>query len=633
MINNVIDLTGDLDSDLFDEYLNDAFEHLELIEQGVLTLESNPNDQEAINDVFRSFHTFKGNSGFLDLHPISAIAHKYENLLEELRAGDRQVCPDVIDFILKGRDKLQEFISEIASQLNDLSPRSMINIDIDSLTEALDKFMEDGVLPSSECEQVSDDRDCAASITHFKDAVGGAEYPSHENMPSEFVGNNVDGEIDDVVVTGDPFGEAFERALQETARIEASNQAQAASAAVKVATHKLDSLVDLIGEFVIAQSLVMESLGHMQGIDDAIDQRISNMTRISKDLQKTALSLRTKPVSDIFNKMQRLVRDVSHKVNKEVKLHVSGEHTEMDRNILDKIQDAISHMIRNAVDHGIEDSDRRAACGKLTTGNIYLSAAHIAGNIVISIRDDGAGLDPDKILFKAEKIGLIHDSEGMTRDEILRLILEPGFSTATRISDISGRGVGMDVVLQNITNLGGTIDIVSNIGKSTEFRITLPLTLAIIEGLTLVINQVPYIIPLSSVKETFLLKGSDLRHFQGRTQLLKVRDEFLPVVDLKHHFNAGRRCVTHNQIRDSRVVLLVEHQNTKRCLLVDEITGHREVVIKKLDESLQVDPTISGATILGNGKVCLILDPSAIINLSHIPPNAQTQTQESLVSG
>jgi two-component system chemotaxis sensor kinase CheA len=668
MDEHTIDLGQEMDTELIQEFLSDGFEHLAGIENGILDLEADPHNSEAIDSVFRAFHTFKGNAGFLNFTPIAELAHRLENLLDAVRSGSFSADTLVVELILEGGDLLQQFVGAISDQVSGRQPVSPISIDTSHLLQKLDaKLSPDSgdaavaapspVVTDNPMEELSGCHEAASSdLNDVTDAALGdlfsdqtvvqvqpadekggqdadtAPAPvSEESAPEPevqildpamiSVSPSVQSDTDESVGAprdSKPASVSSEGANRdETGKSPASTEAlnrkpaMESSSSVKVATHKLDSLVDLVGEFVIAQSQVMQSIHGEAFLNEHAVRNLAQLSRISKELQRTAMSLRMVPIRNTFQRMQRLVRDVSSRQGKQVNLVLEGEETEIDRNIVEAIHDPLVHMIRNSVDHGIERSEVREAAGKDPVGRIILKAYHQAGNIIIEIIDDGAGLDRDRILEKAISRKLIDPSVELSDDEVFNLIFTPGFSTAETITDISGRGVGMDVVKRNIHKLRGRIGISSEKGSGSRFEISLPLTLAIIEGLLVRVNSHCYILPVNSVKESFRMRKEQTNTVNGRGRLIRVREQMIPLLDLGEYFHVG----TNRTRDDDRIVIILESENGTRGIVVDELVGKHEVVIKNIGSVFEVDPAISGATILGNGLVGLILEPSVLVRL------------------
>lgn len=549
------------DGDILHEFSNEAREHLDNIEQGILILEDQPGDAAILSSIFRAFHTFKGASGFLRLLPVNRLSHELENLLDLARSGKLVPTPPVIDLILEGRDVLKNFTDELQLQLSGEKPLAPIHVPVNDLVERVRVVIENpGAAPEP------------------------AEGPIEPSRPKSSA-------------AGEPV--------------------KTVSTVMKVDTRKFDSLVELVGELVIAQSQVSQhpdlvNLGSRQ-----LARNLSQLSQIALELQKIAMSLRMVAIKGTFQKMIRLVRDLNAGTGKDVDLVILGEDTEMDRTMVEELADPLMHMIRNSVDHGIESPEKRFAAGKPAKGTVRLSAFHQGGSIVIEIADDGAGLNTRRILEKAVERGIVDSGATLSDSDIHDLIFAPGFSTAEKITGISGRGVGMDVVKQNIAKMRGKIEIDSVPGTGTTFRIFLPLTLAIIDGLIARVGEERYIFPTLSVCESFRPTPDMVTRVQGKGEVVKVRDRLRPILRLYSHFNIVPRTTDPCQ----GLLIVVESANQRRCIMVDELIGKQEVVIKSLDERFKSNKCVAGAAILGDGRVGLILDPRELVHAGTV--NAQ----------
>jgi two-component system chemotaxis sensor kinase CheA len=584
-----LEIKPDLDLELVEEFINDSREQLENIEQGTLALERDAHEPEVLRSLFRAFHTFKGNSGFLDLTPISSLAHMLESLLDAARENRVQITPRTIEIILKGRDTLQKFVDEIEGQISGKRPREVVTIPTAALKAAL-KFM----------------------ISHE-----GAPAAAPATAPAP----------QGATPTAIPVLAEDDEHLEATPRTGGYVKG-AALQVVKVSTAKLDGLVDLSGELLIAQSLIAQgALSH--NVDrHTMARNIDQLTRICKELQRTAMSMRMVPIRATLQKMQRLARDIAAREKKNVQLILEGEETEVDRTVAEKLSDPLMHMIANAVDHGLETPDERVAKGKPSTGTIRIHAYHKSGNIVIEVGDDGRGLNRERILDRAIKLGLVRPGSPPDEKELYALILQSGFSTATTVTTISGRGVGMDVVHKNVAALRGRIDIKSTPGHGTTFTLRLPLTLAIIDGMIIGVGGQRYILPASCVRESFQTKAGMISCLPGEHEVVEIRKEVLPLLRLRHHF--GLTAPTNS--RSDGVLVVIESDGKKRCLMADELVGKQEVVIKNLGEVFKTDPMVAGGAILGDGCVGVILDPGALVHLEHVPDPKLTLARTSTMS-
>ncbi|WP_439517914.1 chemotaxis protein CheA [Hydrogenophaga sp.] len=384
------------------------------------------------------------------------------------------------------------------------------------------------------------------------------------------------------------------------------------SSTLRVSVSKVDQLINLVGELVITQAMLAQK---SRELDDSANQPLlaglADLDRNTRDLQEAVMSIRMIPMSVVFNRFPRMLRDLASKLGKKVELVTQGESTELDKGLVEKITDPLTHLIRNSCDHGIEMPEDRRAKGKTEHGTITLSATHEGGSILIEVRDDGKGLSREKLLKKAREKG-IEAPDSMTDNEVWNLIFAPGFSTADEVTDVSGRGVGMDVVKKNITALNGTVEIDSAEGFGMRVSVRLPLTLAIMDGMSVRVSDEVYILPLSSVVESFLVKPTDINTLAQGAQVVKVREEYMPVIELERVFDVPR--FEHNGA--SPIMVVVEADGSRVALMVDELLGQQQVVIKNLESNYRKVPNISGATILGDGKVALILDTSGLVRRS-----------------
>jgi two-component system chemotaxis sensor kinase CheA len=550
------------DRELLKEFANESREHLQNVENGVLILEESPADSETLNSIFRAFHTFKGGSGFLNLAPINKLAHELESLLDMARQNKIQITSEVIDVILNGGDTLRQFIDAIESQISGDSPPAPIVIPTGSLRRRI------------------------ANVIAGEAAI----------VPQQFEGQTAF--IRRAAAVAEPLSQEAPKKIGSKA-----------SSTIKVDTHKLDSLVDMVGEMVIAQSLVaqdaeLKSLGSQR-----LARNLAQLARVTKELQRSTMALRMVPIRATFQKMTRVVRDLSVRAGKQVELVMIGEETELDRNIVEELSDPLIHMMRNSVDHGIEKPEVREAAGKNPIGTVTLAAFHQGGNFVVRIKDDGAGLNRERILKKAAAQGLIEQNAELTDSEVFGLIFAPGFSTAEVVTDISGRGVGMDVVRRNIEHLRGKIEIESTPGHGATFSIYLPLTLAIIDGLIVRVGDDRYIVPTLSVRESFRPTRAMLSTVHERGEIVSVRGRLLPLLRLKEIFSG----LPDKTDPTEAVVIVVQADRMERCILVDELIGKQEVVIKSLGDTFQQNPWMAGAAILGDGRVGLILDVNTLV--------------------
>ena len=579
-----IRLNLESDGELLREFINESYEHLQNIEGGVLTLEENPRDAETLNSIFRAFHTFKGGSGFLNLKPVNHLAHELESLLDLARQHKLVITSEIINLILAGRDSLKRFVTEMELQLTEQKPLAPISFPIQHLIS----------------------RVLAVTTAGHSDAPVAPPKPGPVPTLAPALA---------VPLAASPKA-PVKLAIVPEAEVPVPPEVQVLKSttgalSVKVETSKLDGLVDLVGEMVIAQSLVAQDPYLKRDQNQQLARNLAQLGRITRDLQRAAMSLRMVPIRSTFQKMTRLVRDLSAKESKQIQLVLSGEDTELDRTIVEEISDPLVHMVRNSVDHGVERPEIRLERKKPAQGTIHLRACHQGGSIVIQIEDDGGGLNKERILAKAIQQGMIPPDAQLPESEIFKLIFQPGFSTAEKITSISGRGVGMDVVRRNIEKLHGRIEITSVLGAGSCFTIYLPLTLAIIDGLLISVGRERYILPTLSVRESFRPTPQMLSSLNESSEMVMVRGRLIPLLRLADHFEVPGALTNPAE----GLVVVVESNGQARCLLVDHLLGKQEVVIKSLGETFKHARSLAGAAILGDGKVGLILNVDSLVRL------------------
>ncbi len=547
------------DLELLGDFVLEATGHVTAAETCLLSLEQDPENQETTNACFRAIHTIKGVAGFLELHRIGEVAHEAETVLDQLRNGLRKVSPAVIDVLLKANDFLREEIAGLAGQLQGgkatpASGKEVVLAALLGLNKPAEERVQENVIPSLPESRV-------------------AESPS---------------------------------ATPAAANVKAETKSVARS--VKVDTEKLDYLADMVGELVVTQSMLNVQSASSGQQDSNFTRQLAQLGRITAEVQKTAMGMRMVPLGQTFQRLTRLVRDVSRQLGKNVNVELSGEDIELDRNIVEELADPLMHMVRNSLDHGIEMPEQRMRLKKPQAGCIRLAAKHRAGQVQIEISDDGRGLDPAKILAKGQERGLVSQAASLSEPEILQLIFEPGFSTAEKVTDISGRGVGMDVVRKQIQKLRGRVDLQSTLGAGTTFVLRLPLTLAIIDALVVGLDGGRYIVPLSAVKEV-LRPSEDMIHtVEGRHEMVMIRGRLFPLFRLATLLKLEG---TAKSVSDG-ILITIEAQSGTYCLAVDELLGKSEVVIKSLGDLMPRATGISGGAVLGDGRIGLIIDPDFI---------------------
>jgi len=542
------------DPELLTDFVVEAREHLASLEAQVLNIERDPGNSEALHSVFRSFHTIKGLAGFLELWEIQKLAHEVETVLDKARNFQLTITPSAIDIILESADYLRRWLAHLDSMLQK-QPSAPPASDGNLLARVASLSSATPAQPSTDLAGL------AAAVE-----IGGTLAPPN-----------------------DAAGESKKR--NETM-------------AVKVDTGKLDYLVDMAGEMVIAETLVRHDPELAKIKDPRLQRNLQQLTRITSELQKTAMAMRLVPIGPLFKRMARLVRDLSRQFSKRVEMETEGDDIELDRTIVEELADPLMHMVRNSLDHGIEPAEERPALGKPALARLSLKAYHQAGQVVIEITDDGRGLSREKIVAKALEKGLITSAGQLSDNEVYNLIFEPGFSTAAQVTNVSGRGVGMDVVRRGIEKLRGRIEIRTVPGQGATFVLKLPLTLAIIDGLVVGVGKERYIVPLFAVREMFRPKEDTIWTVQQRGEMALVRGSLLPVVRLHRKFAVAPR----SEDPLESVAVVAEAGSQRFCLVVDELIGKQEVVIKSLGETFKETAGVAGGAILGDGRVGLILD-------------------------
>lgn len=580
--------------ELLGEFYGEAVDHLQQIEAALLALDQQPNDPEALNSIFRSFHTIKGNAGFLGLVPMHTLAHEVESLLDLARNHKLKLNAPIITEILRSRDALQALTQQVAVALEKGRLPSQI-IPVGHLIRAVKKLA------------ANPDAAGSSKSPFFAPPAGAVEQPAVRTSTPDIV---IPLPTLASVETKTPFNVGGTANPGQVRPLTGAAPKVAAGATVRVNTEKLDSLMDVVGELVIVQSQLLETARqHGDNTGSPLQRNVAQLSRITKELQHTAMSLRMIPIKQSFQKMERLARDLARDFGKKVSFMTSGEDTELDRTVVEEIGDPLVHMVRNALDHGLETTTERIAAGKPETGTLLLKAYHQGSNIVIELQDDGHGIDPEKIYRKAVEKGIVTAGAILNRDETLALIFAPGFSTAEKVTSVSGRGVGMDVVKRNIEKLRGKIEISSKIGHGSTFKIKLPLTMAIIDGLVVRVGEDRFILPSTSVQRALKPSRENISTVHGQGEVLDLRGHLVPIHRLHRRFGIAHEA----ENPWDGIVVIVEHGGKVSALLVDEMVSKQEVVIKSLGAFMQSLPGVSGGAILGDGSIALILDPGTLL--------------------
>ena len=547
-------LPDDTDLELLRDFLNEAAEYIEASEVALLALENDPQEDEAINTVFRAFHTVKGTAAFLGLTHIAEFAHEAESLLSRVRDKEFSYGPGCADLSLRSVDMLKALLGSVEDAVATngalLRPEGYAG-----LVAALANY--------------SPDQDAAS--------VGAA-----------------------------PVVEVGPRAQRAESAVDAT---------IRVRTDRLDRLINMVGELVIAQTMIGGDTHIATGLQPDLARKVTHAGKIVRELQELSMSMRMVPLRSTFQKLARVVRDTASKVGKSVHFATDGDEVEIDRNLVDILADPLVHMVRNAVDHGIESPANRQRANKSATGSVRLSAYHASGNVVVDLIDDGNGLHRDKIAAKAIEKGLIETDRGMTDSEVFNLIFAPGFSTAEKVTDISGRGVGLDVVRRNLEMIRGRLEISSKPGEGTTFSLRLPLTLAVTDGMLVRVGSERFVVPLTQIQMSFRPEPQMLSTVVGTGEMVQLRGALMPIVRLHRVFNV--RDAVDNPLQALLVIVGDGAQRT--ALMVDELLGQQQVVAKPLGEALGRIPGFSGGAILGDGRVGLILDVRETMSLTAPP--------------
>lgn len=643
-------------------------EGLDAMEAGLLRLES-ADDGEVLNTVFRAAHSIKGGAATFGFQEVASFTHGIETLLDGMRNGERSITPQITQLLLQSCDCLRDLtLAAEAGQPGDAARVEQLNADLQRLQSSEpDGALQPAALPPAgpaiigwtagfePVEELFKLRTDPVAL--FQElTAGGNEVTAHASVVRipylqdldvekcyftwsiDVIGPTAEAKVHQVFGWVDPrcgiaVAPLYSLQTPPLAPSAAASQPRSAavmvepalsnlppksaadSGSIRVSTEKVDNIINLVGELLITQSMLS---GFADGIDPGdlprLRQGLLQLARNSRELQECVMQIRMLPISFAFNRFPRLVHDLSRTLGKKVDLKFAGEHTELDKTVLEKISDPLVHLVRNALDHGLETPQQRIAAGKEPTGTLELGAYHEGGNIIIEVRDDGAGLNRERILKKAIERGLIAKDHALSDEETDNLIFMPGFSTAEQISDVSGRGVGMDVVRRNIADLGGHVQMFSEAGRGSRIRIRLPLTLAILDGQLVRVGSEIYVISLLAIVETIQIKRERLSSIAGKAEVFRLRNEYLPVVKLYQQF--GIEPDSHNAV--DGLLVIVEADGTRIGLLVDDLLAQQQVVIKSLESNFKSVSGLAGATILGDGAIALIIDvPGLIQSAAH----------------
>ena len=573
------------------EFISETEEGLQNTEETLLRLEKDFEDQKAISSIFRVFHTIKGTAGFLGLTDLGSLAHRTEDLMVQVNEGEREITLEILNAILCATDGLSKLISQMKAMIAGMNSDP---VDLREAYQLLDYLLSDEVSRS-------------ASVL---------ENPTLETISSIPPPHSEDQEA--LTETPPEVGQNLAKTSKSpTTEVSKTNENVAATQVMdmlKIPAFKLDELSEFIGEMVVALSVLSQNPTIANLEDRELHDRLDQLNKITEQLRDRILSIRMFPVKNVFSKLTRQMRDLSKKSGKQVKLTIQGDETLVDKTIIDSIYAPLMHIMRNTVDHGIETPEERIAAGKSSEGTVKLSAHHLGDSILIEVRDDGRGLDRQKLLSKALERGLINERENLTDQQIFMFIFTSGVSTAKEVTDISGRGVGMDVVKKEVEKLRGKISVETEAGKGTAFLIKLPLTTSIIEGLVVRLGENRFVLPILDVHLTLIPKKEQLYDVQDReSECLILAGEVIPIMRLHEFFDVEADVM----VPEEAIIVVVKYGDKKYGLMVDELLHRQQIVVKNLGETFVNLPGITGGTILGDGRVGLILDPETLIHRSH----------------
>lgn len=611
--------------EILNDFLTESNEMLEVLDQRFVTLEADPSNTDLLNEIFRAMHSMKGSAGFLGFNHLVDVAHRGENILNKLRQAEMAVSPSIISVILETVDVIKAIMADIKDSGTDS------HVPTSAISAKLDDILNGNHAEPSPAAPVA-----TAAAPHAQAAASTApdDVPA---PPPQTIGEILvnDGlaskeQVFDALTAQQhqtepktPLGEILlqakaitERALDQALhKQEKQSKPAEEDATIRVETKRLDGVMNLVGELVLGRNRLIKIGTQLEQQHESdpqvrvLSETLAQLNLVTTDLQLAVMKTRMLPIKKVFAKLPRMVRDLSQKLNKQVHLAMDGEETELDKSVADEIGDPLVHLVRNAIDHGIETPAERQAKGKPAEGQLTISASQEGNSIVIRINDDGRGIQVEKIKAKALSKGLVSEAELATMEhrEMLNLIFLPGFSTAEQVTDVSGRGVGMDVVRTNIRKINGSVELESEPGKGSQIIIKLPLTIAIIQALMVEVEKSIFAIPLSTVIEAVRISRTDIKTINGR-EVLHLRDRVLPLIRLAQEFD-----IPTDAERERFYVVVAALGDRRIGVVVDELRSQEEVVIKSIWDYLETVKGVSGATITGEGKVVLILDTSELV--------------------
>ncbi|MCX6153376.1 MAG: chemotaxis protein CheA [Candidatus Kapabacteria bacterium] len=589
-----------ISDDMLDQYITSSNELLDLAERNILVLEKNPDNFGVIRETFGAVHSLKGNSGFMGFSEIEDISVDMETILDCIRNSELVIDQNIATILLSNIETIRKRFESIQNEVN-----KKVSLEQTDIGQS-----------NSEHAQITHEIKPAASSKSEPHAIN----PKIEISKEIAVHSEEDSSVAKMALTAiDPDSET-ESAVTKTSSAQTANKAPSVPSMqrkdIRVETIKIDKLFDLVGELITIETMVTKN-PDLIGLQLPNFSKSANMlNKITRELQEISMSIRMMPLEGLFNKMKRLVRDVSIKMKKKVNLVISGQDTEMDKNVIDEISDPLVHILRNSIDHGVELPMIRAEKGKSETGNVWLSARYEGNEILIIVQDDGAGMDKHKLLKKAEEKGILTvAADKMSDKEIYGLIFEPGFSTAEKVTDISGRGVGMDVVRKNIEKLRGAVTVMSELGKGSTITLRIPLTLAIMEAMIIRVGKDQFALPILSLKESFRVNRKNINVTMDGLEVVKVRNEIIPIIRLYELFNKEPE----NTDLEKGILIIIELRDKQFCLFADEIVGQQQAVIKSLGDYIGKVPGVMGCMILGDGGIGLILDIESLMDMAEKP--------------
>lgn len=657
-------------SDFYQAFFDEADELMADMEKYLLELDLDSPDREVLNAIFRAAHSIKGGAGTFGFTVLQQTMHILENLLDDVRSGTLTITGPIRDLFLESKDIMQDqldaykasaepdeetfhYICEALRQIAlDGTAPAAVSTDVATPVVAETVVAQAAATPGEDGQRLrivlskikEDDRQPLIDemgnlgrVSQLQAENESLQLTLHTTAspddilavlcfvlePEQISIEPAPAEAEPVATTNEPAPPtpapvnavaAPAAPAARATRPENNRQRPQATEAssIRVAVEKVDQIINQVGELIITQAMLSQLSGVLDSTNhDTLISTIAQLERNARDLQESVMSIRMMPMEYVFSRFPRLVHDLAGKLNKEVELTLVGGSAELDKRLIEQIVDPLTHLVRNSLDHGIEPVDVRRANGKADKGNLILSAEHHGGNIIIEVTDDGAGLNREKILARAQAQGMTI-SDNMSDEDVWMLIFAPGFSTAEKVTDVSGRGVGMDVVRRNIQEMGGHVTVHSEQGRGSKIRIILPLTLAILDGMSVRVGPEIYVLPLGSMMESLMLSENTLHRMTGGERMLQVREEYLPLVELGTLFGI------HDENYDisEGIAVIVQSAGSRYALLVDQLVGQHQVVVKNLEQNYRKIPGISAATILGDGSVALILDVAVLTTLA-----------------